>query len=129
MNKMLFSLLLLVAFLTIAMAQTTTGQESQSNNIKQPANERNIEQRDNNKEQDPSSGLTKREQELLNRIDRLEQRLAELEARNGSIPTAGPARPAPTPPMPDMPGMPGMPMPDKRKSPEEIGRASCRERV
>lgn len=119
MNKMLFSLLLLVAFLTVAMAQTTTGQEGQSNNIKQPANERNIEQRDNNKEQGPSSGLTKREQELLDRIDRLEQRLAELEARNGSIPTAGPARPAPTPPMPDMPGMPGMPMPDKKKSPEE----------
>ncbi len=48
--------------------------------------------------EDPGNApLTERERELLNRIDRLEQRLAALEAKDarGATPAATPAQPAP----------------------------------
>lgn len=116
MTKMLLGFLLFMASSTIATAQTIDSPVSRNSNINRPANEKNIGPQENTKEQGPSAGLTKREQELLDRIERLEQRLAELEAHDASHTTGGPAQPASTP---SMPQMPGMPMPDKKQSPQE----------
>jgi hypothetical protein len=117
MNKMFLSALLFLASFTIATAQITDPPAGRNNNNKSPAKEKSIGPQDNPKEQGPSSGLTKREQELLDRIERLEQRLADLEARDGAVPRS---QPAPTPPMQDMPGMPGMAAKrDRPSTPEE----------
>src|SRR2546423_1407032 len=117
MNKMFLTLLLFLAPFTMATAQTIDGQAGRTGNNKSPATEKNIAPQDSSNEQGPSSVLTKREQELLDRIENLERRLADLEARDGVIPTS---QPAPTPPMPDMPGMPGMSAKrDRPSTPEE----------
>ena len=108
MNRMLLSVLVFVASVTIAASQTTVGQDGGSGNTKQPAKERNVEQPDTKKEQGPSTGLTKREQELLDRIENLERRLAELEARDAA---KSPSERTQLDSTQSMPQMPGMPMP------------------
>src|SRR5712692_5329047 len=116
MTKTLLGILFLTASFTIATAQTTDSPTARNINIKQPSNEKNIGRQDNTKEQGPSAGLTKREEELLDRIENLERRLAELEARAA---TRSPSETTQLDSTQSMPRMPGMPMPDKKRSPQE----------
>jgi hypothetical protein len=104
MKQTLGPVLLLATFLITATAQIANPQNAGNGEINQQTKERIADQRETT--HGPSSSLTKREQELLNRIENLERRLAELEERDRTNPTNGLAQPAATPPMPDMPGMP-----------------------
>jgi len=92
-NRFARAALLAIAVLFV-VSMASLGADGTPDNARDTAKEKHSTAKTASKPDAPAPGLTEREQWMLDRIEQLEKRVAELESKGPSVPTSVAARPA-----------------------------------